>query len=401
MNLNEKILLCANLLLYGALAIFSYAYVDLNLTISQNPLILNFVGFMQKLGYFNRSTATVIYLAFLIFTFGLFLFNLWLIKKSKVGSKYLLIATIASTLILIFAYPFLSSDLFNYLFDAKIILKYHASPYTHKALDFPQDEWLRFMRWTHRYSPYGPLWLVMSLIPAILGLGKFILNFFAFKIFIALLHLLNVYLIHKILVKTNPKLTLFGTAFYALNPIFLIEGVANAHNDVVLATFLLLSVYFVVTNKDIHSTLALLGGALIKYIPILNLPWIILKILRPNKIKFTNLIILNIATMAAFTFLFSTFRISVPFVSTGATQVQFQPWYLFWTIPYIALLPQSYLIIPSILISFGALLRYLPYLYYGDWTHQGTTEFMRNILLVALFFGIAVMLIKFQKGERS
>ena len=153
----EKILLALNGLVYVLLAIFSYSYVDLNLTISRTPLILSFVKSVQQLGYYQRPVATLIYLLFLITTFSFFIFNLYLFYKSKVGKNYLISCTLINTIILIFAYPFLSSDLFNYLFDAKIILIYHVSPYTHKPLDFPTDDWLRFMRWIHRYSPYGPL----------------------------------------------------------------------------------------------------------------------------------------------------------------------------------------------------------------------------------------------------
>src|SRR3990167_4103376 len=249
MSKTEKILLAINILLYGFVAIFSYSYVDLNLTISQNKLILSFVDTIQQLGYFNRPQATLIYLLLIIFTFSFFIFNLWLFYKSKIGLNYLQFSTLASTLILVFAYPFLSSDLFNYMFDAKIILKYHASPYTHRPLDFPNDEWLRFMRWVHRYSPYGPFWLGMSIIPAFLGFGKFILNYLTFKIFISSFHLINTYLIWKILNRVNIKTATFGTAFYALNPLFLIEGVANAHNDIVVATLMLASVYFIAVGK--------------------------------------------------------------------------------------------------------------------------------------------------------
>ena len=380
----EKILLTVNIVLYVFLAVFSYAYVDLNLTLAQNPQLLSFVGLMQQLGYYHRPQATLIYLILIIFAFSFFILNLWFFYKYKVSLNYLKTSTIINTLILIFAYPFLSSDLFNYLFDAKIILNYHSSPYTHRPLDFPQDEWLRFMRWIHRYSPYGLLWLALSLIPAAAGFGKFILNFLAFKIFIALFHLLNAYLIWKILGKINTKMSTFGTAFYALNPLFLIEGAANAHNDVVLASFMLASVYFVVAGKTLWSYLLLFSGTLVKYIPILNLPWLIWITSSKKKKSVDQLILLNLITMAVFTYLFSSFRITVPFVSSGATQVQFQPWYLFWTLPLVALLPNFSLIIISIGLSIGASLRYLPYLFYGDWTHPNTILFMQSVILIPL-----------------
>ena len=128
----EKKLLVANFLLYFFLAIFSYAYVDLNLTLLQNKFVLSFVNFLQALGYYHRSAATFIYLLFLITAFSFFLFNLWLFYKKQLSLSYLKFATLLSTFILIFAYTFLSSDLFNYIFDAKIIIKYHANPYTHR-----------------------------------------------------------------------------------------------------------------------------------------------------------------------------------------------------------------------------------------------------------------------------
>jgi len=402
MSKTEKILLAINALLYGSLAIFSYSYVDLNLTISQNKLVLAFVNTMQQLGYFNRPTATLIYLIWIFLAFLFFIINLWLCYRSKVSLRYLAISTVTNTLILVFAYPFLSSDLFNYMFDAKIILNYHASPYTHRPLDFPNDEWLRFMRWVHRYSPYGPLWLGMSLIPAFLGFGKFILNFLTFKIFIGVFHLLNTYLIYKILKKMNNKSYLLGTAFYAFNPLFLIEGVANAHNDVVLATFILLAIYLWVISKK-AAYLSIFLGILIKYIPILNLPWLMFFHLRGERFShlggvqgkdFRRFILLNLITMALFTYIFSSFKITIPFVSSGATQVQFQPWYLFWTLTLIALLDNMFLFVIAIALSLGASLRYLPYLYYGDWSHTGTIEFMTPITIIPPIIALIVVSLK-------
>ncbi|MDO8487428.1 MAG: hypothetical protein Q7S45_03990 [Candidatus Curtissbacteria bacterium] len=395
----EKILLAANVLLYGFLAVFSYAYVDLNLTLSQNPAALEFVGLMQQLGYYHRPQATFIYVIFIAVAFSFFVLNLFLFAKSKISLKYLKVATVVNTLILIFAYPFLSSDLFNYLFDAKIITHYHVSPYNHRALDFPQDDWIRFMRWVHRYSPYGPAWLGMSLIPSFLGFGKFLLTFFTFKVFIGIFHLVNSRIIYKVLEKVNPKQALFGTAFYALNPLFLIEGIANGHNDLVFATFLLLPIYFsLAKRKEILFAATFLIGVLIKYISVLNLPWYIVRTYLKKPKGFENFVILNILTMAVFTFLYSTFRITVPFVSSGSTQVQFQPWYLFWTIPLIAFIPNPFYMAVAIILVIGSMLRYLPFIYFGDWSTPGTIQYMRLVTVLPTFIALFVVaVLKFRK----
>ena len=99
-----------------------------------------------------------------------------------------------------------------------------------------------------------------------------------------------------------------------------------------------------------------------------------------------------------FTWLFSSFRITVPFVSAGATQVQFQPWYLFWTLPFVALLPNVRLMTVSIALAISASLRYLPYLYFGDWSHQGTIAFMQSITFI---FPITAIIIIFLRKRFS
>ena len=185
-----------------------------------------------------------------------------------------------------------------------------------------------------------------------------------------------------------------GTAFYALNPLLLIEGVANSHNDIVLASFLLLSVYFYVHKENAKSFAALFAGILIKYIPILNLPWYIFSLLGRKKVNYEIIVFLSLATLTIFTFIFSTFAIKVPFVPSGSTQVQFQPWYLFWTLPYIALIPKRPLIILGILVSIGASLRYLPFLFYGDWSHAHTILFMQVATILPLTLGSIVIFIQ-------
>lgn len=390
----EKILLLISLAIYLFIFIFSYAYVDLNLTLSQHPVALWFVGRLQNLGYFHRSLSTSIYVIWIAAAFSFYILNLWLFYKKKLSQNYLKYAVIFTSLILIFAYPFLSSDLFNYIFYSKIILIYHASPYTSRALDFPGDEWLRFMRWVHGYAPYGPLWLAGALIPALLGFGKFILNLLMFKIFIGLFHLINSYLIFKILRKTAVKNILLGTAFYALNPLLLIEGVANAHNDIVVASFLLLAVYFYVHKENAKLFITIFAGTLIKYIPILTLPWYIFSLLGRKKLNYELMVFLCLATLTVFTFIFSIFAIKVPFIAGGSTQVQFQPWYLFWTLPYIALIPKRPLIILGILVSIGAGLRYLPFLFYGDWSHAHTILFMQVATILPLTLGLIAIFIQ-------
>lgn len=393
----ETRLLVVNIIIYALLAVFSYSFVDLNLTFSQNPTILAFIKSMQFLGYYNRPISTLIYVLLILSAFFYFILNLYLINKQKLSAKFIFISAIINFLILVLAYPFLSSDVYNYMFDAKIIVHYHLSPYTNRALDFPNDEWVRFMRWVHRYSPYGPLWLGFSTIPFILGFGKFITTLFSFKIFIGVFHLLNTLLIYRISERINNNKAVFAAALYSLNPLFLIEGIANSHNDVILAAMLILPIYFLVINKKILSFISIFTGIFIKYIPLLILPWIIFGSLSKKGINFKKIVYLNLITLTAFTLLYSNFRIAVPFVSAGAIQVQFQPWYFFWTLPFISLIGNRHLIAIAIALSFGASLRYLPFIYYGDWSQPYTLEFMKIVTLLPAILVSFYIIIRLKK----
>lgn len=395
----EKRLLVVNIIIYALLAIFSYSFVDLNLTLSQNPSILAFVKSMQLLGYYNRPLSSLIYILFILTAFSFFIYNLNLINKQKLSARYVFLSSFVNFLILVLAYPFLSSDIFNYMFDAKIIVNYHSSPYANRPLDFTGDEWLRFMRWVHRYSPYGPLWLGFSTIPYILGFGKFIITLFSFKFFIGVFHLLNTLLIYRISEKINHNKAVFAAALYSLNPLFLIEGIANSHNDVVLATMLILPIYFLIKNNKIFAYLSIFAGVFIKYIPILTLPWIFLGSFSKKGIHLNKVIYLNLITMAILTVLFSNLRLTVPFVSSGAVQVQFQPWYLFWTLPFISLIGNLRLSAIAIALSFGAALRYLPFTYYGDWSKPYTLEFMKTVTLLPAILVSFYFLVKPNKSK--
>lgn len=389
----ENNLLVIHVFLLLFVTIFSYAYVDLNLTLTKNVLALNILEKLQFLGYYMRPQATLIYITLITTLFANFTLNIILFYKNKLSLKYLKTSTILAFLILIPAYPFLSSDLFNYIFDARIITLYHSNPYIHKPLDYPADEWIRFMRWVHRYSPYGPLWLLYTTIPSILGLGKFVLTLIMFKLSIGIFHVLNSYLIYRILTKTNKNIVLVGTAFYALNPIFLIEGIANAHNDIVHTFFITLTVYFFARSNKASTFMSIIAGCAIKYIAALSV--IALAVVKFSKNDPLRAYIYScFALYALFTYLFSSFRITVPFISSGSLQTQFQPWYLFWTLPLVAFIPTRTSLVLATAVGLSSMLRYLPFLYYGEWSRRGTTEYMQIITVTIPLIVLTVVLAK-------
>lgn len=247
-------------------AVFSYTQVDLNLTLFNFKPYLNIQDQLNQLGYYHRPENTTIFFLILIL---LNLFYLFFLKQSfrgRLKNNQVRNLVIITGIILFLGYNVFSHDLFNYLFDARIITTYHLNPYIYKPLDFPSDTWIRFMHWVHVPSVYPPLWILISLVPSFLGLGKFALTLYLFRALFFLSYLSSCFFIYKI-TRSN-----FAVILFALNPLVLAEGLLSPHVDMVMASFGLAAIYFFLNAKLIKSYVFWLISIGIKYITLVFLP---------------------------------------------------------------------------------------------------------------------------------
>jgi len=361
-----------------ALFFYSFTQVDLGLTFANYPILHNIEMGFKEIGYFKRPISTGIYLiiiSVMFLYFGYFI-NLVLNKKLKPSTIWIIIILTSS--ILSFSYIAFSHDLFNYIFDAKIITFYHQNPYVHRALDFPTDPMLTFMHWTHRLYPYGPIWLAITVPVSFAGLGVFVINFFLFKFVATIFYLGSVYLIYKINKKINPGSEIFNTVLFAFNPLILIECLVSSHNDISMIFFALLGIYCYFMNKKILGILIIILSSQIKIPTIALLFPAILGLLPIKSLKFTpnKFVIISVLVMT--------------FISFAAlTKYEIQPWYVLWILPFVSLLkPNKYVLSLVFGISGGLLLRYTVFLYAGNW--DGVLVIVRNGLTIASI-GISII----------
>ncbi len=366
---DKKIFITFGLLIISLL-IYSYSQIDLNLTLSSNSVYQQFQSQLIQLGYFHRTASASIYLVLILLLFIFYFLVMKKVEQKKISPtsiKWLM----GISLILIFAYPAFSHDIFNYMFDAKIVTKYGLSPYFFKALDFPNDTWTRFMHWTHRYYPYGPGWLILSLIPSYLGLGKFVLTLGLFKVLFALFHCLNCYLINKIVKKLYFGQENLATVFYGLNPLVLIESLLSPHNEVIMLTLVLVSIYLFLSKKGLLSMMSLVISISIKYLSIVMLPLIIWKKNRPRQFLLLSIIIWSLCL--------------IPVI----LQRTFYPWYF---VPLVGLtavaMRHFWLELIFIGLSGGALMLYWPYLLFGDYGPK--TYLYQQWSIISIFIMISI-----------
>ncbi len=326
------------------LTIYSYGYLDFNLTLSSHPLFLKLVAPLQHLVYFNRPLSVQFY-AFIFLS--LFALSLLIILPKYRPTHFPWKIYLLIMFILWLAYPMLSYDVFNYMFHGKILWLYGANPHTLAPLVFEGDLWLRFMRWVHTPSAYGPIFTIVESPAYLLGLGKFVPVLYLMKATMILFYIWCVSLVDQIgaQLKVGKNVRIFSQLLLAFNPFLWLELVVNAHNDAVMIAFLLYALKTSMGNKKILSFLSLTSSIGVKYVTAVTTPFFLLK---NNHLKIT---LMTLALLAPILF------------SPG----RFQPWYLVWPLIPAALVNAGWARVWIILTSMVGIAYYNPYIATGFW----------------------------------
>lgn len=354
---------------------YSFTQVDLGLTFTRNESLQEVFRWFQHIGYFNRPISTGLYSGIVFSLFIAYGGFLWLAQQGKLAISVVWKLLIITTVIFMFSYNAFSYDLFNYIFDAKIITTYQQNPYVHKALDFPADPMLAFMHWTHRVYPYGPAWLGITVPLSYLGFGFFFPTFFLFKVLMAASFLGSAYFISKIFQKSDPKQQVLGLVFFGFNPLILIESLISSHIDIVMVFFALWAWYLLLKKRYLWAVILLLISIGIKFATAFLIPVFLLVILSSLRAKRSNTfraIAVSPTALHNDRFLGKMFLVSIMllFATTiiASLRTNFQPWYLLPPLAFATFLSyRSYIVIPSFIFSFFALSLYIPYLYSGNW----------------------------------
>lgn len=341
-----------------SLFFYSFTQIDLGLTLTRWSPWQVAQKFFQSIGYFNRPLSTIFYIAIVLLFFIFYLLFLFLAHKKKFTLRQFWTLIIPLSLILGFSYNAFSYDLFNYIFDAKIVTFYNQNPYFHKALDFPNDPMLAFMHWTHRIYPYGPVWLAITVPLSYVGLQVFLLTFFLFKSIAVLSFIGTAFFIGKIVKKIKPENELFSLVLFGLNPLVIIETLVSGHNDSTMMFFSVVAFYLLLNKKYLFAFVVLFLSIGVKFATLVLLPIFIASLvfhkqekeLQWDKIWFFSMILM------------------ISTIISASIRTNFQPWYLLFILPFTALFGKKYFIlIPTIVISLFSLLQYAPFLYLGNW----------------------------------
>ncbi|MEZ4770689.1 MAG: hypothetical protein R2844_20000 [Caldilineales bacterium] len=196
------------------------------------------------------------------------------------------IVIIASALVggglLLFMYPFGAADLFDNIMHGRILGIYGANPFAEPAAQFSTDPIYRYTAWRRSTSAYGPAWEVLAggtawLVDQILGSSEtprvFVVgNAVAFKLLSGAFLAASAAVVTLILRRKAPERALAGVVLLAWNPVILVETLGNGHNDIAMIFWVLAAAWALVGGRYTLAMLALVVGALVKFVPVLMLP---------------------------------------------------------------------------------------------------------------------------------
>lgn len=369
-------------ILYGLIAailtLYSYTQVDLNLTLSHFSIWQSIQKLFQYVGFYERPISAWIYISIIAIFFILYLILIILSKKYYFSPNFIWKIILMTGIILVFSYPAFSYDIYNYVFSAKTIVVYGLNPYTFKPIELSGiDPWLNFMRWIHLTSAYTPLWIGFTVPIYIIGNNIFLITLFLFKFCLFGFYLLTSRFIQKVLETIKGNHVATGMIIFSLNPLVLIESIVSPHNDIMLSAFMLLSLYLYLNQKKYLSLLSLAVSIAAKLVTIGLLPIFLVRWNRK-----ISLYIMFILMIAAF------------------WKKEILPWYGLWVIPLAAVNQlDNYLLIFITTISLGLLLRYFPFLYFGDYSsvsNQLRDQLFYSSVGLGVFLAIITKIISFR-----
>ena len=371
------ILIFCFFLLFLWYSLFSYALTDPNLVLTAWAPYWQFQNWMWQTFFHNSQLLTVTYLALTTSLFALYFFFLRVLPDKKIEWGKMILFSGLLMLPLLLSYNALSHDVFNYIFNAKMVVVYHANPHHEVALNFPQDDWTRFMHNTHTTAPYGYGWTAVSLVPFLLGLQKFVPTWLLFRFFSVISIVLTVLTLQFFSQRWRKvSVTVHELAFFLFNPLLLIEVISNAHNDLWMMSPALASLALALPSatelkksrtllRILTSLLLLLFSISIKFGTAVLIPvWFFLitqKFWLRHWLRGSTWILEHLPELASL-------ALFLPLLTDRAQQ--FHPWYLTWVLVWVPLMRWKWWRNAVLVLSLSSLWRYTPWLLTGFFTDQ-------------------------------
>ncbi len=176
--------------------------------------------------------------------------------------------------------PANSSDIYGYIARGAQQTIYQQNPYCHTVSEikgFIKNPLFCNFMWPHQPTTYGPIFISFAKSILLLSDNNFLISFINFKI-------LNLTIFVFVLFFLIKRLDSKNLYLIAWNPLILIHGIWNAHNDLITGTLILVGLYLIVKEERYFTgSFCLTAGIGIKYVPVFLIPYLIFRFVKDKK----------------------------------------------------------------------------------------------------------------------
>ena len=210
-----------------------------------------------------------------------------LLLKSDSRIAVLIGVSIMARVILLPSFPFMSDDVYRFLWDAKLMSSGY-SPYTmtpaeFQHIDLSYTDLFSQLNSPNYYSVYPPLSQGIFYVSTQIGNDVYGMTM-VLKVIYLTIEIVGMYFSVKLLKNLNldPRLA----ALYYLNPLVIVEGIGNLHIEILVSTSLGMTLYYLYQHHYVRAGFAFAGGIAVKVVPLLIAPILAFLPWNKRKIKF-------------------------------------------------------------------------------------------------------------------
>lgn len=358
------------------LSLYTWGYVDQNVPFRHIP-------FLSQFAYGHGAVSGLFYAGMVILLFFWYRYVLrGVTRRTFDGARIVRIIGI-TVLVLFLSYPAFSNDIYNYMATARVTFLYRENPYLVMPIDIPNEPMLSFMHAANKTALYGPSWILTTYVPYLLGRGNLLMTMYAFKLVAAVSYLALAWLIRRLTHST------WAVAFFALNPLVVVDTLIDAHNDAFMMALALGAFYLLMRKRYGISVLLLIFSMLVKGATVFLVPVYIYAWTH----GFGNETVRQRIWTWSLVSMFLIFLLS-------PLREEIYSWYFVWVLAFAAMRkPFDWLGAAVMGFTLGLPLRFLPYAVTMNWA--GATPTVKEIVTFVppLASGIAYAL--WRKGKHG
>ncbi len=218
--------------------------------------LLGLIGSIYYLGY-QVSQQDFFYIL-MMYALGFAAYYCLYRKRSTLSIQWILSMGILLRLILVFAFPSLSDDIYRFYWDG--LLSTHGyNPYSYLPADALQmhieglhTDLFNQLNSPNYYTVYPPINQLMFYFGALIFPSSIYGASVVYGLFLLAAEIINFYFMIKLL--QYAQLDTKGIILYVFNPLVIVEVVGNLHFESMMLAFFLSAIYFFITRKDLGTS---------------------------------------------------------------------------------------------------------------------------------------------------